>query len=392
MYRSTADQNGSLPVKEAPPHVGFYIHYHGRGHKHRAESTIEHLNLPVTIFTSHMEDEPFDVDPSRCNVVHLASDIEDVPDVGLSRSQDLRSLHHVPLWTSGCTRRIAQLSQWMDEVRPALMVVDVSAEVSMLSRLAAIPQLVVRQHGDRSDVAHCEVYRAAEALLAPFPELMKDPDVTPDWVREKTVYLGGFVRPMEELNQSDARSELAISDDEQIVTVMFGRGGDDDRVKEIIAAARTLDEYQWLIVGKEKPTTSESLPENLTYVGWTDRVVPYIAAANIVVSAAGHNSVMELGQRRKRFIAIAEPRPFDEQLRKVSVLNREGLAIGLDEWPESPQLWRSLFAQCQRLDLARWDEVFDTDGAAKAADVIEKAAYDSYAITNPTHSDRQHAN
>ncbi len=82
---------------------------------------------------------------------------------------------------------------------------------------------------------------------------------------------------------------------------------------------------------------------------------------------------MELGWLRKKVIAIAEPRPFSEQLRKVAVLNRERLAIGLNDWPMSQQ-WPDLIDQARQLDPSQWDAVFRHDGAIQAAEHIDQVA------------------
>lgn len=99
----------------------------------------------------------------------------------------------------------------------------------------------------------------------------------------------------------------------------------------------------------------------------------YIRQADILVTAEGHNSIMEAGAAGVRFIAIAEERPFGEQVRKVAVLDREGLAIGLDHWPIAAA-WPDLIARTEDLDPARWKEVFRGNGARQAAEYLEEIA------------------
>ncbi|MBE8147287.1 hypothetical protein IOD13_18960 [Brevibacterium casei] len=47
------------------------------------------------------------------------------------------------------------------------MVVDVSAEVVLLSRLLGVPVTVIAQAGERTDAAHRQAYALADALLVP---------------------------------------------------------------------------------------------------------------------------------------------------------------------------------------------------------------------------------
>ncbi|QEG39248.1 glycosyltransferase [Roseimaritima ulvae] len=353
--------------------IGFYVHYHGLGHKHRTEAILRHLTVPATVLTSRIDDLRWR-GPTLTSVRELACDIDDVPESGLRHAEDVPSFHYAPLWTDNITRRVAQYTAWLDQQKPDVMVVDVSAEISMLTRLASIPQIVMRQHGDRSDAAHLGAYAAARSLLAPFPQHMED-EITPDWVKEKTIYLDGFCR------QADGDDAVKVVPNR--VVVMFGRGGSCDVHQRLREAASSMPDHEWIVLGKSDDERRDRTPANLRFAGWIAAPQRYLASADVVISSAGHNSVMELGNLRSRFIAIAEQRPFDEQLRKTVVLQREQLAIGLPAWPQTHQ-WPNLIKQAKQLDPRRWDQVFIDDGAKQAAAHIEQVARWS-------RSHRQHA-
>lgn len=352
------------------PHVGFYVHYHGLGHKHRTEAILGQLSLPATVLTSRIHSLDW-TGPTLREVLGLACDIDGVPEAGLRRAADVQTLHYAPLWTSTCTQRVKQFADWVERVRPALMVVDVSAEISMLTRLCSIPQLVMRQHGIRSDPGHTAAYEAAEALLAPFPECMED-DRTPDWVRERTVYLNGFAKSDAPVDRSAARRQLPVDSEQKMVVAMFGRGGHGVPLQQLVHAAQQTPGHHWYAIG-QVPQDDVALPQNLTAVGWTEQPQLWLAAADVVVTAAGHNSIMEVGRQRRPLIAVAEARPFDEQLRKVAVLNREHLAVGVAQWPD-PAEWPELIERASRLNVAAWDGIYQADGAAQAAACIEQYA------------------
>lgn len=65
------------------------------------------------------------------------------------------------------------LAQWIREHRPAVMVVDGSVEVTVLSRLFGTPTVVVAHPGDRDDDAHHTAYTVATAVLAPWPAAVR---------------------------------------------------------------------------------------------------------------------------------------------------------------------------------------------------------------------------
>ncbi|MCC9600452.1 glycosyl transferase family 28 protein [Stieleria sp. JC731] len=342
--------------------IGFYVHYHGMGHKRRTEAILNHLNVRASVVTSRLGDMEWN-GPTLDEVFEIDCDIDNVSIQGQHHAEDVPALHYAPLWVDGISNRVAQYTEWLNKNRPSLMVVDVSAEISMLTRLCSVPQVVMRQHGDRRDPAHLNAYAAAHSLLAPFPQLLED-DLTPQWVADKTVYLDGFCACTQEND--------CVSFDRPTIVVMFGRGGVDNRDAELALAAESQSHYDWIVIGREAPLGS-TLPKNLSYIGWTDRPMAYVRGAVLTVSAAGHNSVMELGRERAKFIAIAEDRPFLEQLRKVRILNREELAVGLEDWPDVSQ-WPTLLRQAEDLETARWNNIFRNDGAKQAAEHLETVA------------------
>ncbi|TWT93612.1 glycosyltransferase [Neorhodopirellula pilleata] len=352
---------------EQRPHVGFYVHYHGMGHKQRTAAILDHLRSEASVIASRRQAMKWDL-PASIEFLELACDNDSLSQAGLQHANDVPGLHFAPLWSDNVTDRVARYTDWLNRTKPDVMVVDVSVEISMLTRLASIPQIVMRQHGLRDDPAHTNAYAAAQSLLAPFPEMMED-EMTPRWVRDKTVYVDGFHKrdlfTIERPESNEARQAT--------IAFLFGHGGPQDVHRHLSDAASSLPHCQCVVIGKDAPGEPAERASNLHYLGWVNDVTKHVVAADVVVTAAGHNSVMELGQLGSKFIAIAEPRPFAEQLRKVAVLNREQLAIGLDDWP-MPHQWPTLIQQARKLDPSRWKAIFLQDGAIQAAEHIDQVA------------------
>ncbi|MFG0266121.1 MAG: glycosyl transferase family 28 protein [Rhodopirellula sp. JB055] len=361
-------------MSDHQPRVGFYTHYHGMGHKHRTEAILQQLSIPATVITSRLHQLDWS-GPTLTNVIGIDCDNDDVPVRGMQHAQEVSALHHAPLWTDSITRRVAQYTRWLDKTRPDVMVVDVSAEISMLTRLASIPQIVMRQHGRRDDPAHLAAYEAAHSLLAPFPESMED-DITPDFVRDKTIYLDGFCR-QQTIESSNQTQRTKSKRERPTIVVMFGRGGTGDVHQHLRDAATLVSHADWVVLGKDDDSNSGRTPANLFFAGWQNLPNQWIANASVVVTSAGHNCVMELGHVQCRFIAIAEDRPFEEQIRKAKVLGRERLAIGLTAWP-APSQWPTLIDEAMSLDPSPWRNVFEHDGAEQAAKHITEVAHWSH--------------
>ncbi|MFX4084890.1 glycosyltransferase [Sphingobium yanoikuyae] len=305
--------------------IGYYVHHHGDGHRQRAIAigqSLDNVMLMGSGLAYRTGNLPF---------LDLPDDRLDDSFAGIDHVDRPSSLHYAPLDHEGLRQRTALMTGWIAEARPRLMVVDVSAEVAMLARLASVPTVYVRLSGRRLDAAHLDAFRAATALLAPFQDALDD-DETPRWVREKTFYAPGIVR--------SASQNISANDD--VVLVVLGRGGAISNGEHWAAAARAAPAWQWRVIGP--CTVPADLPPNLELPGWVDDADAQIAAARVVIGAAGDGVVSAVLSARRPFICLPEPRPFDEQASKANRLAAVGGAIVRHEWPK-PQEWPSLIGR-----------------------------------------------
>ncbi|MDV5824526.1 glycosyltransferase [Sphingobium naphthae] len=305
--------------------IGYYVHHHGDGHRQRAIAigqSLDNVMLMGSGLAYRTGNLPF---------LDLPDDRLDDSFAGIDHVDRPSSLHYAPLDHEGLRQRTALMTGWIAEARPRLMVVDVSAEVAMLARLASVPTVYVRLSGRRLDAAHLDAFRAATALLAPFQDALDD-DETPRWVREKTFYAPGIVR--------SASQNISANDD--VVLVVLGRGGAISNGEHWAAAARAAPAWQWRVIGP--CTVPADLPPNLELPGWVDDADAQIAAARVVIGAAGDGVVSAVLSARRPFICLPEPRPFDEQASKANRLAVVGGAIVRHEWPK-PQEWPSLIGR-----------------------------------------------
>jgi UDP-N-acetylglucosamine--N-acetylmuramyl-(pentapeptide) pyrophosphoryl-undecaprenol N-acetylglucosamine transferase len=135
------------------------------------------------------------------------------------------------------------------------------------------------------------------------------------------------------------------------------------------------------VVGAAGPATlPRSSEHRVRFDGWVDDAGLHLAAADVVVASAGSNLVAEVAMAARPLIAVAERRPFEEQLRRVEGLSRLGVAVGLPKWP-SGDTWAPLVSRARSLggdrlkalaggttpaDCARW--IVATAGAALLPD------------------------
>ncbi|MET0221777.1 MAG: glycosyltransferase [Tardiphaga sp.] len=330
--------------------IGYYVHHHGDGHRQRALALAASDPTRIVMLGTGLAGRTQDV-----RAVDLPDDrmpqsasFDGVD--GTSSRPD--ALHYAPLDHDGVRERMGLIVQWIAEARPGLMVVDVSVEIAMLARLCATKVAFVRLSGRRDDPAHCEAYRAASVLIAPFARQLDDMTL-PSWIRDKTIYCPGIVTPRSTTVTPTPRSVLVVG----------GKGGAAQDGALIAAAAAATPDHHWRIIGPATPP--DRCPDNLVFAGWTDDPQGEIAAAEIVVGAAGDGLVNAVIAAGAPFVCCPEPRPFDEQVQKARALQAAGAALVFDQWPSTDR-WPAILADALHLDRRRLTALGDPDGAANA--------------------------
>lgn len=318
--------------------VGYYVHHQGAGHWQRACAVASRLGRPCTLIGTFTTEQ---AERAPAPILDLPDDRSDGSFAGADREAERPlAVHYAPLDHPGARARMAAIARWAADTDPALLVVDVSVEVTLLARLLSVPTLVVRLAGNRTDPAHLEAFRSAEAVLAPFPATL-EPSETPDWVRAKTLYAG--------LVAADALPPPPVARDDGHVVVILGRGGERRPLTDIVAAAVAVPGRSWHVLGEVESPPDAALPANLHLHGWVADPADHVRRAAIVVGAAGDGVVGLAAACAKRFVCLPEPRLYDEQVVKARALAECGAAILRETWPAD---WPTLVAQAERLDPA----------------------------------------
>ena len=334
------------------------MHHHGAGHANRTRLLAAGLpaEVPVHVFTSSAD--AF-ADWERGTVHPLPPDTEADRDPARDLLAD-RILHYAPVDMPGLQQRMAILSAFIAAESPALFVVDLSVEVALFTRLCGARTALMRLHGLRDDPAHLAAFGLADRLLAPFPAALEDAH-TPDWIREKTTYLGAFSRyDGRRESRGEARAQLDLSATERVVTVITGRGGGAQVSSGWGAIAAATPAWTFLLVGEF--TALGAPPPNLRAAALQSDTFPYLRAADVVVGSGGTNTMFEIGAARVPYLSVPEPRPFDEQLYKVRALERLGLTRVLTDLPP-PEQWAGLLEAARNQPTTGWDGLFATPAA-----------------------------
>jgi hypothetical protein len=336
--------------------IGWYVHHHGWGHATRMQAIRPHLGSEVTVFSSLPR-------PSGLGAgtiwVRLPSDAEPItgPDGARRDAHELGdvtaqgALHWAPIGHPGHRTRLAAIAEWIAQNPVDAFVVDVSVEVTVLTRLMGVPTIVLGQPGERTDAPHRLGYDLADRILAPWaPGTIESVEFAD---REDRVRRVGAV------SRYDGRTHdiaLDASDADARRVLFLSRTLDAPRLQE---ATALLQADGWIV-------ESAGAGEN-------DRVAdvwPLLRRATVVVSAAGQNGIADLAAADARAVVIAQERPFEEQEATARVLAAQGYAQTAPADVSAEELVE--LVRRAAATAPRWDGWQVRGAAARAAAAIEE--------------------
>jgi predicted glycosyltransferase len=154
---------------------------------------------------------------------------------------------------------------------------------------------------------------------------------------DKVQYCGYVPRSPGALPREEVRRVLRLRDQDQLVLVTAGGGGDGFRLLDtyLTGVARrgsAVGTHSLVVAGPELPDLQRAqlaraaaqLP-GVTLVEFLDDMMSYIGAADVVVSMGGYNTVCEILSARKRAIVVPRVRPVAEQGMRAERMARLGL-------------------------------------------------------------------
>lgn len=342
--------------------IGYYVHHQGSGHVRRAAAVARRMQHDVVGLGSGPR-------PDDWPGAWVSLPRDDDPPVSDPEAADVTAggvLHWVPRHHPGLRARHRVLADWIEEERPALVVVDVSVEVSLLVRLCGVPVVGGAMPGERTDRPHRLAYDLAEALLAPWP-----PQAHPDngWPRvwtAKTWHVGGIsaLSPGSAQEAADGPPDQAPAgtsggeDDVRDVLVLWGTGGEDPAEGDVAEARRVTPGWRWTFRGGRLPPADDLAAE--------------LRAADVVVCHAGQGSVADVALLRRPAVVLAQRRPHAEQEATVRAIGRMGVAATGVGWPAAHE-WPGLLEEALRIGGDAWRR-WGGDGAVAAAAHLDELA------------------
>lgn len=322
--------------------IGYYVHHHGRGHLHRALSVARELD-GCLVGLSTLE-RPAEWTGAWIDLPDDADGAEAVdPTAG-------GTLHWVPERHRGLRERMGEISRWIIDVEPDLLVVDVSVEVALLARLHGVPVVVVAQPGDRRDAPHTLGYGIADRVVAAWPTDARGM-LTSDVVDEhQLMHVGAFSR------FDDRPVTASGSDGGRHVVVLHGAGGTELSGAQLESAKQRAPGWTWTVLGEGGV--------------WVDDPWDELCRADVVITHAGQNALAEVAAARRPAVVVPQSRPFDEQ---------RAMSAALDQRPDLPVVVRgglpgddleAVLEKASHLDGGAWAAWNDGRGAARLVAVL----------------------
>lgn len=336
--------------------IGYYAHHHGSGHCRQADKLAAllplHLQQQLTVFTSLAVDAYTFNTITPEQIIRLSAEDELAEDVLAGRAGQYwqpASLHYSPVGNTNIRTRSWQILDAIHQRQIDMMIIDVSAEVAMLCRAASVPYLYVRLPGERDDSAHISAFTGAIGLLAPYPKAL-EAAMTPDWVRQKTLYLDflsviddepltyqGFIQLLKPLMDDDKvehliNSNTLAADKKEakplIVTVIKGYGGHEAIDAKLPALRQALPQALIISLG---PINDEML-EYVNIATEVDDVSPFIAHSDWLVMACGLNAIAQAYHYATPLVVLPDSRPHREQEVMAEALIAQGRALSWEQF------------------------------------------------------------
>ncbi|WP_203296442.1 hypothetical protein [Luteirhabdus pelagi] len=335
--------------------IAYYAHSHGNGHCNYAQLFAQKQPSKSVILT----DSDFDFD-DNLNVTRLEN--ENLNNEAWSEEHYSKPdyMHYAPLGMQKISRRNEAILHEINKHKIQFVIVDVSVEVATLLRVSSIPYAYVRMFGNRNDMGHLQAYHAASFLLAYYPKEL-EPKETPDWVVEKTVYLG-FVSATSKTPIPTYPNPIA----KKYILLLQGMGGNDMNSTLLQKLVSFFYPVPIVVVGKN------SLPqmENVINGGIVVNTAPYIQHADMVIAGCGMNTVSEVLSYGKPFIGKPEERPFEEQKWLLKALVENNLAVLLQ-----PDALDRTVAQYTAINTLG-EEAMDRSDFSELWDLFERYGFD----------------
>jgi UDP-N-acetylglucosamine:LPS N-acetylglucosamine transferase len=224
--------------------------------------------------------------------------------------------------------RAKALAEAIERYQPKALYCDGVPELAIMVRGMGVPVVLVHLPGNiMNDPTQVFAHELADHIVAHFPSFLEQQNYP---FTSKTYYSGYISqyagRELKQSNRSD-------------VTIILGF----DNYNKLVLKNITKDQNtEFTIISNKR---DYDLDKNCTLLGPVKDISEAIVG-EIVITAAGQNTIAELLSLNKRLILLPEPRPYDEQVVHANVLANQNVAL-LAQETFSAEQWQDLLQKAK---------------------------------------------
>jgi UDP-N-acetylglucosamine:LPS N-acetylglucosamine transferase len=329
-----------LPKNKAvmKPALFYFVHAHGNGHRAT-------FNLLYPALSAFFNVIAITTNKEVTDELHNKHDVEivelppkypagfNIPEHTFSKAFEVTPYAIEP------ALRAKALAEAITRYKPKAFYCDGVPELAIMIRSMGVPVVLVHLPGKiMADPTQVFAHQLADHIIAHFPSALEQEDYE---FTAKTFYSGYLSK----YAGVDARPDQKTFCDE--VTILLGY----DNYNEAVLRNITKDEnIAFTVIGNKH---NYNLGKNCKQLGRVPDISKVISG-EVVITAAGQNSVAELLSLKKRLILLPERRPYDEQAVHAGVLIRHDLALMAQETLSAAQ-WQDILLKAKAFNFKKID-------------------------------------
>lgn len=312
------------------PTIFYFVHAHGNGHRATFNLLYPALShfFEVIAITTNSEitgylHQKHDVDVLELPPKYPAG--YEIPEHTFSKAFEVTPYAMEP------AGRAKALAEAIEHYQPKAFYCDGVPELAIMVRGMGVPVVLVHLPGNvMHDPTQVFAHQLADHIVAHFPASLKQESYQ---YTSKTFYSGYMSkyagRGLQQSNCTDSHP----------VTILLGY---DNYKVSVLKNITTDPNIPFTIIGNK---IDYGLGKNCVQLGPVKEVSEAIAG-DVVISAAGQNTIAELLSLHKRLILLPEPRPYDEQAVHANMLAHNNIAL-LAQESFSAEQWQNMLQKAK---------------------------------------------
>ncbi len=314
------------------PTLFYFVHAHGNGHRATFNLLYPALSVyfNIIVITTNSEITGY------LNLKHDVQVLELPPkypaDYHIPEHTFSRAFEVTPYALEPAGRAKA-LAEAIERCQPKAFYCDGVPELAIMVRGMGVPVVLVHLPGNvMADSTQVFAHELADHIVAHFPAQLEQDNYS---FAYKTYY-SGYLSQYASYELTESKSSNS-----HLVTILLGYDNYDESVLKNLTKDQSI---QFTIIGNKQ---NYHLGENCTQLGRVKDVSEAIAG-DVVISAAGQNTIAELLSLGKKLILLPELRPYDEQAVHAKVLSNKKIAL-LAQEDFNPEQWQNLIQEAKAL-------------------------------------------